>query len=184
MPFNNCITTYLQPNIIINTIVTIQAQRKFWIDQTNAFCQFIFLDLGQEACCPIVGTLPVCVPSLVGLVTVLVVAGEVGLVAVAGLGWSWLTQAEQMQSTAAELRSMPHLGRNQIIHQSRIYEKFPHVTNYSLPVWILLHQSEVCDSLVIGDLNLNTNKSTRRLLCWAVFTLQNVQAADNECQKC
>lgn len=44
------------------------------------------LDLGQEACGPIVGTLPVCVPSLVGLVTVLVVAGEVGLVAVAGLG--------------------------------------------------------------------------------------------------
>lgn len=46
----------------------------------------LLLDLGQEACCPIVGTLPACVPSFVGLVTVLVVAEEVGLVAVAGLG--------------------------------------------------------------------------------------------------
>lgn len=53
--------------------------------QTYSVHSFLF-DLGQEACEPIVGTLPVCVPSLVGLVTVLVVAGEVGLVAVAGLG--------------------------------------------------------------------------------------------------
>lgn len=35
---------------------------------------------------PFVGTVPVCAPSLVGLVTVLVVAGEAGLVAVAGRG--------------------------------------------------------------------------------------------------
>lgn len=35
---------------------------------------------------PFVGTVPVCAPSLAGLVTVLVVAGEAGLVAVAGRG--------------------------------------------------------------------------------------------------
>lgn len=46
----------------------------------------LLLNLRQEEHSPFVGTVPVCVPSLVGLVTALVVAGEAELVAVAGRG--------------------------------------------------------------------------------------------------
>lgn len=87
MAFNNRITTSLWlPNIIINTIVLFRFRESSGLTRQMLSVHSFLLDLGQEACCPIVGTLPVCVPSLVGLVTVLVVAGEVGLVAVAGLG--------------------------------------------------------------------------------------------------
>lgn len=87
--FNKCIATYLSidlPNITVSTIVIFRLSEGSGLNRQMLSGHLFFLDLGQEACRPIVGTLPVCVPSLVGLVTVLVVAGEVGLVAVAGLG--------------------------------------------------------------------------------------------------
>lgn len=72
--------------ILINTIVIFRYRESSGLTTQMLSVHSFFLNVKQEACCPFVGTLPVCVPSLVALVTVLVVAGEAGLVAVAGLG--------------------------------------------------------------------------------------------------
>lgn len=76
----------LLPFNAINTIVIFWSKRRFLIEQTKTVCPFNCSDLRQEACRPFVDTLPACVPSLVGLVAVQVVAEEAGQAAVAGRG--------------------------------------------------------------------------------------------------